>query len=269
MAAGGTLGGTGFIGGAVTNSGVVAPGASAGRLTIAQAYRQQAGGALNIEIGGTAAGTTYDVLQVGGAAALGGTLNVTTINGFTPAVGHRFTILQAASLGGTTFSTTNLPPIGANRWVVSYPAGTAVVLSVAGPPPTGYDLWASAITNGLTNYTDCAAGDGYPNLLKYATGASPTNSDGLARLYPALTNGSYAVRFHRNTSATDVTIIVEGARSLTNGAAWGGIATNRLGSWGAAANWSENAATNPANTLVWEPVPPATNRFLRLRVTRP
>jgi hypothetical protein len=141
------------------------------------------------------------------------------------------------------------------------------VLSVSAPL-TGYSLWASAITNGLTNYTDCAARDGYPNLLKYATGSNPMQPDGLARLYPATTNGHFGVRFNRNTNATDVTLIVEGANSLTIGAPWNGIATNHLGSWGPAANWSENAATNPAGTVVWDPVSPATNRFLRLRVTR-
>ncbi|MFH0879663.1 MAG: choice-of-anchor Q domain-containing protein [Lentisphaerota bacterium] len=39
----------------------------------------------------------------------------------------------------------------------------------------GYWAWVGAITNGLTNYNDCATGDGYPNLLKYATGSCPTN----------------------------------------------------------------------------------------------
>lgn len=269
VAAAGTLGGTGTLGGAVTNAGVVAPGASTGRLTLDQSYRQQAGGALNIELGGTAAGTTYDVLQVGGAAVLGGALNVTLVNGFVPSVGNQFILLQAASLGGTAFATTNLPPLGSNRWVLSTVANTAVVLSVAGPPPTGYALWASAITNGLTNDNDCATGDGYPNLLKYATGSSPTNSDGWARLYLAMTNGHYGVRFSRNTNATDVTVIVEGRHSLTNGTAWAGIATNRFGSWGAAANWSENASTHAAGTVVWDPAPPATSGFFRLRVSRP
>ena len=74
-------------------------------------------------------------------------------------VGNRCTILQAASLGGTTFATTHLPSIGTPRWIVSSAANPAVVLSVAAPR-AGYDPWASAIANGLTSYGDCAAGDG-------------------------------------------------------------------------------------------------------------
>lgn len=268
VTAGGTLGGTGTVGGAVTNAGVVAPGASAGRLTLAQSYRQQSGGALNVEIGGTAAGTQYDQLVVGGTATLGGTLAVVLTNGFVPLAGQQFTVLRAASLGGTTFSATNLPSLGSNQWTVTYAGGTSVVLSVSSVP-TGYDRWSGAIANGKTNYADCAAGDGYPNLLKYATGSSPTNADDVPRLTPALANGFFGVRFNRNTNATDVTMIVESARSLTNGATWGGIATNRNGSWGSATNWSENASTNPAGAVVWDPATSGTTRVLRLRVTRP
>ncbi len=127
----------------------------------------------------------------------------------------------------------------------------------------GYWAWAGAITNGLTNFGDCATGDGYPNLLKFATGSSPTNSDSLARLL-----GGQALVFNRNTNAVDVTLIVEGASAVTNNAKWNGIATNINGSWGGATNVAEAGATNPVTVTVQDPNP-ATNRFLRLRVSRP
>ena len=133
----------------------------------------------------------------------------------------------------------------------------------------GYWAWASAITNGLTNFNQCATGDGYPNLLKYATGSSPTNSDNLARLNCGLSNEWFLLWFNRNTNAADVTLIVEGAYALTNNAAWNGVATNVNGSWGNAANVTETGATNPAKVTVREPVAAATNRFMRLRVTWP
>ena len=67
-------------------------------------------------------------------------------------------------------------------WAVTYDPAS-VVLSVTGAVAVGgYELWASAITNSQTNYTDSATGDGYPNLLKYATGSSPTTPDQLARI---------------------------------------------------------------------------------------
>ena len=60
------------------------------------------------------------------------------------------------------------------------------------------------VTNSLTNYTQSAAGDGYPNLLKYATGSSPTNADNLARMGCGVSNGIFELRFNRNATAVIV-----------------------------------------------------------------
>ena len=134
----------------------------------------------------------------------------------------------------------------------------------------GYWLWAVAITNGLTNLADNATGDGYPNLLKYATGSNPTQSDMRASMRGMqATNGLFALNFNRNTNAADVTLIAEGAYSADNLAAWFGIATNIDGAGWNSANVTETATNNPAAVTVFDTVPSATNRFLRLRVTRP
>ena len=133
----------------------------------------------------------------------------------------------------------------------------------------GYWDWASEITNGLTNYNDCATGDGFPNLLKYATGGSPTDSDDLPRLDCTKSNGVPVLIFHRNTNAGDATLIVQGAFAISNGALWSGLATNRNGSWGGANNVSESGAGNPVTCRVLDTTPMPTNRFLRLKVTRP
>jgi hypothetical protein len=55
-------------GGTIINGGTVNPGAPIGLLTINDNYVQQASGILNIEIGGTTAGTQYDKLTVNGQA---------------------------------------------------------------------------------------------------------------------------------------------------------------------------------------------------------
>ena len=136
-------------------------------------------------------------------------------------------------------------------------------------PATGYDLWVAQITNGLTNYSDSATGDGYPNLLKYATGSSPTNSDTLAALDCLWTNDLFYLTLNRNTNAIDTTLIVEGSYALTNDAAWNGIATNAEGVWSGPATVSEVGSGNPVSVTVQDTDPAATNRFLRLRVTRP
>jgi len=54
---------------------------------------------LEIELGGTAVGTEYDVLAVLGTSVLDGTLELSLISGFTPNVLDVFTILTTA--GGT------------------------------------------------------------------------------------------------------------------------------------------------------------------------
>jgi hypothetical protein len=63
-----------------------------------------------------------------GAATLGGTLNVSLINGFMPSIGDSFTILTHQS-GSGTFDTVNLPALAAGTWEITYNA-TSVVLTV-------------------------------------------------------------------------------------------------------------------------------------------
>jgi hypothetical protein len=104
---GGSLVGNGTIEGTVRNNGgIVAPGHSAGKLTLNGNYTQGANGTLNMEIGGTAPGTEYDQLRVNGTATLGGTLNVSLINGFRPAVGTIFQLIVPNAFAGS-FATIN------------------------------------------------------------------------------------------------------------------------------------------------------------------
>ena len=121
----------------------------------------------------------------------------------------------------------------------------------------------------MTDYNQSATGDGYPNLLKYATGSSPTNSDNLAAMNGARTGGQFELKFNRNTNALDTTLIVEGSYASTNDAPWNGIATNTAGVWSGPASASETGTNNPVSVTVQDTAPVATNRFLRLRVTRP
>jgi hypothetical protein len=82
----------------------------------------------------------------------------------------------------------------------------------------------------------------------------------------ALTNGLFALKF--NTNSIDATLIVESTYTPTNNANWTGIATNRLGSWGGNTNVVEGAGS-PASVTAFDNAPASTNRFLRLRATRP
>ena len=133
----------------------------------------------------------------------------------------------------------------------------------------GAGTWFGAITNGLTNDLDCVAGDGVPNLLKYATSGSPRISDEQMRMTRDPNNGAPTLVFNRNTNATDVALVIQGAEAISNGAVWRGVATNIGGSWGGAANVDESGSGNPVVCTVEDLVPLRTNRFLRLKVTRP
>ena len=127
---GGVLRGIGVIDVNVQNGGIVAPGSSAGILTIARLYTQTASGALSIEIGGLAAGTEYDRLAVGGVATLDGTLRVEFVNGYVPNVGDHFTIMTYPSKVGN-FSDMILPRLSRGKIVEVAVGDTELVVSIS------------------------------------------------------------------------------------------------------------------------------------------
>jgi len=128
----GTIRGRGDINGAITNNagGIVAPGASPGILTV-DAITFAGGSTLEIELGGLARGTEYDVLAANGTVTMqsGSTLGVTLINGFVPQGGETFDIMEFAGVSGE-FGTLSLPVLGGGlSWDTSdlYTGGTILV----------------------------------------------------------------------------------------------------------------------------------------------
>ncbi len=120
----GTLSGEGTITGSLANEGLTKPGTGTGALTVTGNFTQ-ALGTLNIELGGATAGVDYDQLVVNGSAALGGTLNVSLVNGYNPASGQ-FVIVQGGTVSGG-FVAENLPA----GFAISYEADR-VVVSIGG-----------------------------------------------------------------------------------------------------------------------------------------
>ncbi len=122
---GGTLRGIGTLGGNLTNSGLVGPGDSGpGTLTVNGNYTQNSNGTLQIQIGGTAAGQ-HDLLSIGGAASLNGTLQLVRLNNFTGAPGDKIIFLTAAGGVSGTFATVNTGTI-ANATIVYEPTDVAL-----------------------------------------------------------------------------------------------------------------------------------------------
>jgi fibronectin-binding autotransporter adhesin len=134
---GGNVFGTGGTwSGNVTNSGgtfnVGAAALTAGKETITGTYTQGTGGSLDIDVGGTTAGTQFDQLTVSGAASLNGTMNLDLINSFVPTIGETFDILNASSVTGT-FATVNGTGInGSEHFSVLYNSNNVTLDVVAG-----------------------------------------------------------------------------------------------------------------------------------------
>ena len=109
------IGGTGTLdllgAPSTTQAGFTAPGLSPGTLTwTGKPWTPfPAASGLRVEIGGSTAGTDYDLLSISGTAELDGTLEIEIADGQAPAVGESFTVLTASGVTGT-FSAVATPP---------------------------------------------------------------------------------------------------------------------------------------------------------------
>jgi hypothetical protein len=133
----GKLVGVGTIAAAVDNTGAsVLPGPlepkhATGILAITRSYTQSGKGSYKPDVAGTAAGSRYDQLAVGGTATLGGTLAPWTKHSFAAALGSHVSVLTSASRTGSFGTVTGLQIPSGGSWSVSYLA-TGVDL-VTGP----------------------------------------------------------------------------------------------------------------------------------------
>jgi len=166
---GGLLKGNGTITASVANnSATVAPGASPGLITILGNYSQGPSGVLNIELGGTTAGSQYDRLAVSGSATLAGAVNVTLIPPFVLSNGNVFDVVTYASRSGV-FNPENLPPFPGGTFSSTY-TPTAYELVVSNPTPAEVGITKTGPAN-------ASEGDfiNYTIVVKNLGGGSATN----------------------------------------------------------------------------------------------
>ncbi|HEX5043821.1 MAG TPA: hypothetical protein VFV75_12995 [Candidatus Polarisedimenticolaceae bacterium] len=174
---GGTLGGSGTVTApvTVTGTGSVAPGLSAGTLSLIGLYTQNGGGAYKVELGGLTPGTQHDRVNIsGGAAMLAGGLQISLIDGFVPSPGDTFTVLTYPTRNGAF---TVVPPaIPCLGWRVDYGA-TALTLTALQLPGevTGFGaaanrdlVWDAVVAPGAVTY-DVLRG----NLRNFPVGTGP------------------------------------------------------------------------------------------------
>ena len=129
---GGVLSGSGTIYGSLTNKGgYIAPGHSAGILSVTGNFTQSANGTLILEDGG-ATPNKFDQLQVDGKATLGGNLDLKLINGYKPNKADTFSPLSFASHTGKFAS------VSSNAGVTLHATGILTTVDPAkAAPETG------------------------------------------------------------------------------------------------------------------------------------
>jgi hypothetical protein len=128
----GSVSGSGtFTGtGTVNFEGDLSPGSSPATVNFAGDVVLGPEATLQIELGGTTAGTQYDQIIVAGKLTLDGTLEINLINGFIPSAGQTFDILNWGSLAGA-FSALDLPTLPGLTWNTAQL--TSGILSVGVP----------------------------------------------------------------------------------------------------------------------------------------
>jgi hypothetical protein len=155
---GGSLVGTGLVSVAnlqhVVNSATISPGLPLGELDISGDYQQTASGILNIDVGGYTPATGFDLVTVtagaaGGIATLGGTLNITLTNGFSPTNGATFTFLTAVSRVGA-FTTFNYPSNDIGMQLILDATSASVKVTNLKPVVANPIVAPAAVTYGST-----------------------------------------------------------------------------------------------------------------------
>lgn len=100
-------------------SGVIAPGASPGKMTVSGSITL-GDGAYECEIEGTGQGTTYDWLSISSTATLTDA-KLVVVWGFTPSAGQEYTVLTCGSRTGE-FGAVTIPPVSGLTFSVTYSA---------------------------------------------------------------------------------------------------------------------------------------------------
>ncbi|MEQ9408902.1 MAG: CARDB domain-containing protein, partial [Fuerstiella sp.] len=140
----GILSGSGTVDGNLRNiSGHIRPGSSPGDLTINGDFENLPGGTVDVELGGLVPGTEHDRLNILGTATLAGTLNVSLINGFSPADGDEFEVLTFASRTGDFDTKNGLDLPGNQVLFTNYGPGNMVLGAIGDDPPVIASLSAS------------------------------------------------------------------------------------------------------------------------------
>ncbi len=143
---GGTLAGNGAVGGSVSVAagGTLAPGNSAGRISVGNTVTFAANSVAFMELGG-ATSADYDQLLVGGALNLNGTLTLSLLNNFVPTLNEKFYLFDDLGLLSPTGTFAN--GTGAGNLLFTDNAGNTYQINYADHDPA--DL-SNALNNDVS-----------------------------------------------------------------------------------------------------------------------
>lgn len=243
------------------------------------------------------AGTaTFTVNRVGGSQGAV-QVNYATVSGGTAVAGQDYTS-TSGTLSWTTGDTSskqfnvtilNDQRAGPNTTVFlalsnatggAYLGASSAVLTILEDP---YDFWkynyfgANANNPAIAGNLADPAGDGIPNILKYAFALDPNVAHTNPPLTGTIVSNHFQLQFNLNTFATDLNYTAQASATLIGG--WSNLAT-----FSAASGWVTNAPgttviqsaptgsppSEPAAVTIRDPVNTTsagtTNRFFRLNV---
>jgi hypothetical protein len=184
---------------------------------------------------------------------------------------HEFYYSSQVPGGRDNFGSGNkfiTPTIASARVYVGTPTGVGVLGLLDQSTLTPLQVWRNSHFGNPSNVGAGAngaspAGDGVPNLIKYALGLNPSLPVAAAQLpaggiQPSGGTNYLTLTVNRAAQPSDITYIVE-------------VASNLLGGW-VSGPPNTVTLTNTATQLMVRdntPVPATTERFIRLRVTNP
>jgi hypothetical protein len=175
----GTLAGSGNLTGNATVNGTLLPGGSGsvGLLSFSSDVNLGANATTSLQLGGNLRGTQYSALNVGGNLSLGGTLAVSLLNNFIPAVGATFNFFQAGSIAGD-FAAIVLPALNGN---LTWDSSQLAVTGDLSTNSINFTQWTNEAGLSGNNALPTAKpfSGGPANLIRYAmnlgTAVAPAN----------------------------------------------------------------------------------------------
>lgn len=185
---GNVSGGGNFTGtGTVNFEGDLSPGSSPATVSFAGNVTLGSDSVLKIELGGTLPGSQYDQLNVAGDLTLAGRLEVTLINGFTPAAGQTFDFLTGGNISGT-FSALMLPSLPSLAWDTSQLTSGLLRLSSAGTlgdydangtvEAADYVVWRNNLGSSISLPNDDTPGVGQDDYTRWRVHFGQNDSGG-------------------------------------------------------------------------------------------